>query len=189
MFYKDPLQPGCTYHIYNRGNNKENIFKDPENYPYFLSRWKKYIPSVADTHCYCLLPNHFHFLIHTKDDVTEKSIKQALSNCFNSYSKSINSRYGRTGSLFQERFGRKIIETDRYFTNIIFYVHSNPQKHRLIKDFRNYPHSSYQSLLSNGATLLTRDYVLNWFGGKEQFEKFHDGNQQLQADYLRQLEI
>ena len=110
MLYKEPLQPGCMYHIFNRGNNKENIFKEARNYPYFLKLCKKYIAPIADIHCYCLLPNHFHFLLHTKENTTSKIITQAFSNFFNAYTKSINSTYKRTGSLFQERFGRKFID-------------------------------------------------------------------------------
>ncbi|HUS02327.1 MAG TPA: hypothetical protein VMY77_11405, partial [Chitinophagaceae bacterium] len=69
---KEPLLPGCYYHIYNRGNNKENIFREAKNYPHFLFLWKKYIEPVALTFCYSLQPNHFHFLIYTKDSISEK---------------------------------------------------------------------------------------------------------------------
>ena len=57
------LTPGGYFHIYNRGNNKETIFKTHENYIYFLTLWKKYIEPIAETFCYNLLPNHFHFFI------------------------------------------------------------------------------------------------------------------------------
>src|SRR5690348_8809262 len=136
--YKEPLQPGNFYHIYNRGNNKENIFKESANYIYFLQLWKKYIFPVADTYCYALLPNHFHFLLSTKQDSEVKIIQQAFGNIFNAYTKAINKVYGRTGSLFQERFGRRIINDESYYTRIIFYIHANPQKHALINDFIKY---------------------------------------------------
>jgi putative transposase len=60
------LQPGCYYHIYNRGNNRENIFFEKENYSYFLKLYFKHIESIADTYVYGLLQNHFHFLVKTK---------------------------------------------------------------------------------------------------------------------------
>ncbi len=189
MSYKEILQPGCMYHIFNRGNNKENIFKEPDNYRYFLKLLKKYIAPLADIHCYCLLPNHFHILAYTKADSTAKLITQAFSNFFNAYTKAVNKVFNRTGSLFQERFGRKLITNESYYTGVIFYIHSNPQKHKLINDFTKYPYSSYQSLLSTMPTMLMREQVLNWFGNKEQFEKFHKGNQVVLAEYLLQLEV
>jgi REP element-mobilizing transposase RayT len=182
--YKDPLQPVCTYHIYNRGNNKENIFRETGNYTYFLQLWKKHIIPVADTLVYSLLPNHFHFLVRLKEENTTKVISKSFSNCFNAYAKSFNKVYGRTGSLFQERFGRKLINNDSYFTHIIFYIHANAQKHGLIRDFTTYPHSSYQSFLSENPTLLQRKEVLDWFGGKDAFIKFHKTNKEELAAYL-----
>ena len=65
--YFPPLQPGTFYHVYNRGNNGENIFYKKENYPYFLRKLDQYLSPYLDVFAYCLLPNHFHFLIKTKE--------------------------------------------------------------------------------------------------------------------------
>ena len=62
------LLPDTYYHIYQRGNNKQTIFFEPENYRYFLSLYVKYIVPVALTFAYCLLPNHLHFLIKTRGE-------------------------------------------------------------------------------------------------------------------------
>ncbi len=62
------LRCGGYYHIFNRGNNRETIFREQRNYYYFLKLYEKYIPLVADTFAYCLLPNHFHFLVRIKDE-------------------------------------------------------------------------------------------------------------------------
>ena len=61
-----PLRRGTYYHIYNRGNNRENLFVENGNYTYFLERYFKYIEPVACTYAYCLMRNHFHLLIRTK---------------------------------------------------------------------------------------------------------------------------
>ena len=60
------IEEGCLYHIFNRGNNSEKIFFEEENYRYFLKLLKKYIVPVADIYAYCLLRNHFHFLVRIK---------------------------------------------------------------------------------------------------------------------------
>lgn len=59
----DVIEPGTVYHIFNRGNNKENLFIEEKNYAYFLSLIERYLTKVADIYCYCFLKNHFHLLL------------------------------------------------------------------------------------------------------------------------------
>lgn len=63
------MQPNNFYHIYNRANGNENLFNEDKNYHFFLEKWNKYISPFAETYCYCLMPNHFHFLILTKSEL------------------------------------------------------------------------------------------------------------------------
>ena len=64
------------YHLYNRGNNKELIFFEDDNYNYFLSQFKKYVSPYCETYSYCLMPNHFHFFIRINEEALfEKGIK------------------------------------------------------------------------------------------------------------------
>jgi REP element-mobilizing transposase RayT len=195
-YITEPLQPGVTYHIYNRGNNRENLFIEERNYPYFLSLYAKYIEPIADTYAYCLMRNHFHFSMRIKTEEEWFKTSQvsktcevspevphakkfdpsrAFSNLFNAYAKSINKGYQRTGSLFEERFGRIPVLTDAYRANLIFYIHYNPQKHKFVKDFRDWHWSSYPALVGSGETKLKREDVLNLFGGKQGFDDFHQG--------------
>lgn len=118
------LQYGQTYHIYNRGNNGENLCRIEENYRYFLRLYLKHFYPVAKTYAYCLLPNHCHFAIkiRPKDEIlaqdpwgfeNPRGLKQpptpsqAFGNLCNAYTKSINKAYGRTGILFENPFNRK----------------------------------------------------------------------------------
>src|SRR6187401_3296816 len=138
----EKLIPGQFYHVYNRGNNKENIFIDHHNYNYFLQKYKLHIFPIAETFAYCLLKNHFHILLRIREELAKSDkynldkLSQPFSNFFNSYAKSINTSYNRTGSLFEERFKRKSISTNNYFKEMVYYIHSNPQKHGFIDDFR-----------------------------------------------------
>lgn len=196
MSYNDTiqkLQPGGYYHVYNRGNNKEILFKEPANYYYFLKLWKKYIHPVAETYCYILLPNHFHFFIRVRQQTSQVSetceslISRAFSNLFNAYAKAINKKYNRTGSLFQERFRRKEITSDAYFTQIIGYILTNAVKHGFVKDVDDYPYSAWHSLLSSKPTELLRDEVISWFGNKRFFVQ-HIKNYQLELAALKNLQ-
>ncbi|HVZ98174.1 MAG TPA: hypothetical protein VG847_14930 [Chitinophagaceae bacterium] len=184
------LYPGGCFHIYNRGNNREIIFKAPENYNYFLSLWKKYIEPVAQTFCYNLLPDHFHFFIRVRESIlfdedlknnvitdglnksnilTPGIIAKRFSNLFNAYAKAINKRYNRTGSLFQERFRRKEIINIHYYSSLIAYIVANAVKHGLVKKADEYPYGAYHTLVSERPTLLLRNEVIEWFGGKQRF--------------------
>ena len=119
---KELLVPGFYYHIYNRGNNKDRIFYETENHRYFLTLYNKYITPIAKTYAWCLMQNHFHFLIYLKESdeidtsklsykTVEKSKKLSASLQFshflNAYAQSINKRYFRSGSLFEKNLRRK----------------------------------------------------------------------------------
>jgi len=179
-----PLQYGKYYHIYNRGNNRENIFFGKRNYRYFLELYTKYIVPIADTYVYCLLRNHFHFMVRIKTVEEQETLRvsetlrvlkpsQQFGNLFNAYAKAINKAYNRTGSLFQNPFGRIEVASDAYFIWLVMYIHQNPQKHGFVDDFRTWPYSSYQTLLSTKPTRLERDDVLAWFDGVDNFVALH----------------
>jgi putative transposase len=100
-------------------------------------------------------------------------VSTQFSNFFNAYAKAINKAYNRTGSLFQHPFGRVPIKTDRQFWNVIRYIHQNPQKHKFVKDFRDWEYSSYGILLTDTPTFLEQKVVLDWFGGREEYHNLH----------------
>ncbi len=81
--------------------------------------------------------------------------------------------YHRTGALFQRPFGRIPVTTDTYFAQLIVYIHQNPQKHGFVEDFRDWPYSSYHTLLSDKPTHLQRDRVLSWFDGTQNVAALH----------------
>jgi len=73
-----PLQPDTSYHIFNHANGFENIFREPENYRYFLEKYQLYISPIAETYAYCLMPTHFHLVVRIrKRDVIEGLIKSS----------------------------------------------------------------------------------------------------------------
>jgi len=177
-----PLERGKYYHIYNRGNNRENIFLEERNYSYFLKLYARHIEPIADTFAYCLMQNHFHLLARIKDeqdlsglaDLTGlKDPSQAFSNLFNAYARAINKAYHRTGALFQRPFGRILVTSEAYFVRLVIYIHQNPQKHGFVIDFSDWPYSSYHTLLSAKPTHLKRGAVLTWFGNADEMTATH----------------
>ena len=187
MTNPEPLEYGAVYHIYNRGNNGENIFREKRNYPYFLDLYAKHVAPFVDTYAYSLLRNHFHIAIRVKEKeeirnltglrdlsgLTARLPSQKFANLFNAYAKSINKSYGRSGALFERPFGRKLVTSEAYLFHLIKYIHFNPQKHGFVANFREWQHSSWQTLISSSPTKLAREEVLKLFGGLEVFEKEH----------------
>ena len=82
---------------------------------------------------------------------------------------------GTTGlAASLKKFERSLLSDESHFLRILFYIHWNPQKHKYLKDYRDWPYSSYQALLSDAATFLARTQLLEWFGGKNEFVQAHD---------------
>ncbi|MBK9016469.1 MAG: hypothetical protein IPM82_21670 [Saprospiraceae bacterium] len=100
-------------------------------------------------------------------------VRQQFRKLFIAYAKAFNKQENRYGNLFQRPFKRKAIKNDGHFTHAVFYIHSNSAKHNIMEDFQNYPHSSYHSILSDKPTLLRRQEILEWFGGRQGFIQFH----------------
>ena len=178
----EPLLYGQFYHIYDRGNNAETLFREERNYPYFLKLDAQYVEPVAETYAYCLMPNHFHLLVRIKDQDKDR---QSLEDCrslvashafavlFSTYTKAFNKAYQRSGSLFEKPFRRILVDNDRYFAGLVAYIHQNPQKHGFVDDFRSWPYTSYRTALSDKPTRIQRDAILDWFDGRAGFEAFH----------------
>jgi REP element-mobilizing transposase RayT len=165
----EPLTSDSFFHIYNCGNNKEDIFVEERNYQYFLQLIKKYVIPVADVWSYCLLKNHFHLLIKTKGSLEDNIFSKAFSNLFNAYSKAINKAYQRSGSLFRDRFSRIKIHDEIYLKSLIIYINSNAVHHGFAVKVEDYKHCSYFALISDKNTLLNRDEVIALFDSKKNF--------------------
>lgn len=171
------METDTYYHYYNRGNNRENIFREEANYAHFLRLMKKHLTPVVDLYSYCLLPNHFHLILKTKENNQlpleyqddGKPLWQPFSNLFNAYAKAYNKKYHRSGSLFQKIPKQLKIESTRYLQNLIVYVNTNSAHHG-IADYHRYPHSSYSILISQDKTSLKRNEVLELFDGVENLE-------------------
>jgi putative transposase len=209
----DILSPDTTYHVYNRANGNENLFLSTENYRYFLEKYVFYISPTADTFCYCLMPNHFHFLIRVKDEealewhfaaltgfetlsgLSARAVESKLnnyisrrfSNLFNGYTQTFNKMHGRKGSLFIRPFKRIEVTEEIYLRKLVHYIHYNPVKATLCETPAAWPYSSYFSILAGEPTFLKSDEVIDWFGDKENFIHIHKAVQK--ENETHQIEI
>lgn len=164
-----------TYHIYNQGNNKEILFLKDEDYIHFLLLFRKFVSPYCKVLAYCLMPNHFHFLIHaTKDSEKIRRIGIdlcELSNGFrllqSNYATYFNKQYERSGSLFRQRTKAKsMAEGDKHYGFIAFqYIHQNPLKAGLVTRMENWLYSSFADYmkLRNG-TLCAQELAFELIG-------------------------
>lgn len=195
--YDLPLCEGTFYHIYNRGNNRENIFYSLRNYAYFLKKYDEYLSPYLDTYAYCLIANHFHFLSRVKEKESidsialsdginiSKTISEQFRRFFIGYSQAINKQEGRRGSLFQKNFKRVPVISQNHLLYLVYYIHANPQRHGVVKDFSRYPYSSYQRFFLDQKTKLRKEEVIEWFGSLDEFAQFHRELQELrEIEYL-----
>ncbi|MFQ3598463.1 MAG: hypothetical protein SNJ55_04590 [Chloroherpetonaceae bacterium] len=198
MKYQDKFEPETFFHIFNHAVGNENLFRNDENFRYFLKKYDEYTESIWETYAYCLMPNHFHFLVKINPvealqklpkfaDDTHEFVMQKLSNLLNAYAKAYNIRYKRKGALFLDFTKRIAVKNDAYFTALINYIHQNPVHHGFCKSMDEWVYSSYQSCLSDKKSKIKRQEILEWFGGKTSFEQFHRENLAVLQDDLEFL--
>jgi len=166
---KTPILADHYYHIYNRGNQRENIFFERENYLYFLRKFRQYFNGITDILCYCLMPNHFHFLLKPLND--EFPLK--MQNFTISYVKSINKRYNRVGHLFQGNFKAKLIEDNDVLLHLSRYIHLNPVFGKLVSTPEDWEFSSYREYPGQrNGTLPKPDFILTQFRDHLDYKEF-----------------
>jgi putative transposase len=121
---------GNYYHLNNRTNNEELLFKEEENYSYFLKQYQQYVSEYLETLAYCLMPTHFHFLVHITSN-QYKALQQAIVTFLSAYTKAINKRFYRYGSLFQPRTKARLIKDQSDLITVMTYIHQNPMRAKI----------------------------------------------------------
>lgn len=194
MKHTDPLYPYQYYHLYNHAVGRDNFFNNDDNYRYFLKKYTQYIYPICQTYAYCLMPNHFHFLVRVRDEAVLFShaqtlypdktlvesdfsypdfVMQQFSNFFNGYTKAYNKVYQRRGALFIDYLRRKRVESERYFIKLVHYIHYNPVHHGFCQNVADWPYSSYRAVLSQQESKVEKETVLAWFSGPVAYYAFH----------------
>ncbi len=156
------------YHIYNQGNNRQPIFNDGANCVYFISLIEKYVAPHCDIISWCLMPNHFHFLVKTNQHSVQEKLVGVLklTNLSNglrilqtAYTAAFNRQFNMSGSLFWQRSKAKLIDTsrnDEYLSACFHYIHQNPLKAGLVYKMEDWKYSSFNDYLNQSIFTLTQ---------------------------------
>ena len=173
------------YHVYNRGNNKEQISFEDKNYHYFLSKIEKAFTDKIDLIAYCLMPNHFHLLVCVKED---GALEEAMQKISTSYTRAINKAYNRTGHLFQGRFKNKLIPNNEYLLHLSRYIHRNPLRAGLVTNIEDWNFSSYSAYIGKTKTSFIKpEIIIDQFNLPGEYSRFVTEFQEDQNYYLKDL--
>lgn len=200
-----PLVNNEFYHLYNRGVEKRKVFTAAWDYKRFLQscyyyQFKGPKPSfskfskselnlfkplpenkLVEITCYCLMPNHFHFLVRQLKD---NGVSSFMSHLLNSYTKYFNIKYIRVGPLYQGTFKAVRVETDDQLVHLSRYIHLNPIVSGLVKRLDDWQWSSFSEYM-NKSVLCSTQEILSFFPSKENYREFIGA----QIDYGVTLEI
>lgn len=165
MNRRTKLLTGHTYHLYNRGNRKAEIFHDQQDYLYFLRKFRSYLQQFPVLLiAYCLMPNHYHLLVRQLGDGGISGMMQAFGT---SLSKTYNKKYGTVGALCQGRFREEHVGEVGYLMRLARYIHRNPVTARLCAAPEDWPYSNYRDVIGlRAGTLCDFSPVLHCFAGK-----------------------
>ncbi|MCD1117697.1 hypothetical protein [Chryseobacterium turcicum] len=191
------LEPDRFYHIFNRGVNSKLAFLNDENFNFFLRKAKIYIVPYFEIYAYCLMPNHFHFILKTKSEIDyssgfkEKGLhseecfySKMLSKFISSYTQSFNKVYQRTGPVFESPFKRILVNSEEYLRNLIVYIHQNPY------NFQEYRFSSYLAIISDSETSIQRKKILELFDNRMNFIECHQNKDlNLNINFVKDFEL
>ncbi len=185
----EDLIPGNTYHVFNKAIGTDKLFITNSDYIYFLKKIERFLLPVAEIISYCLIPNHFHLLVDIREyndlptlyknkNILNQHllINQVFSNFFNSYAKSFNKAHNRSGRLFMHTFKRIIVEDNDYMTVLINYIHRNPVHHGLTEAYSHWKYSSFNAIISDKQSKVSKEKALSLFDSKEDFITFHKEN-------------
>lgn len=208
-----PLVTDEIYHVFNRGNNRQPTFSVKSDYKRAVQTIRfyrfKYLPirlskflfldtqkqneitesldkeneTLIQILSYCLMPNHYHFLLKQTED---KGISKFISNFQNSYTRYFNTKHERDGSIFLGQFKAVRIETEEQLVHVSRYIHLNPHSGYVIKNLtqlETYDWSSFSNFLTDNESFVEKELVLSFFKNKEKYKEFVFD----QADYQRKL--
>lgn len=169
--------PGASYHIMSRGNRKSELFRNKNDYNYYLNILKltkaDYPFSLS---AYCLMRNHVHLQLKTKEVEIWNIMRQINSY----YAKYFNKKYDLVGHLFQGRYRSKLIEDQAYNIGVSRYIHLNPVKAKIVSDPADYKWSSYRFYLGKSNNdLVDLDNIFSYFKSKNpvsRYKKYCEAN-------------
>ena len=174
------------YHVFQRGVCLFDIFEDDEDRKFYLKRLVRYASELhVEIHAWCLMSNHTHLLVRAQHETLSAVMRKIGS----VYARYFNKRHGRTGPLFEDRFGSVCVETDSQFLSVMRYIHRNPIHHEERTLMGDYPWSSYGEYMTGVSETCEQTLAMSIFGSVDRFISFHHIEQDYKQSIERYLDI
>ncbi len=153
------FEEGHLFHVYNQGNNRQSIFYSRENYLFFLEKTRKYIVPHADIIAWCLMPNHFHFLLFVHDDkvsidstqghwMRSRALNESIAILLRSYARAVNNQKELSGSLFRQKTKAENMTKPKAITPSFYNTDAGTQIHVSHPD-KEYPQLCFDYIHQN----------------------------------------
>ena len=159
--------PNTSFHITARGNRRNDIFRDEEDFQIYLELMKnslEHFQNQFNIVCYCLMDNHIHIMMGTKD----MHLRYFITRVNSIYAKFFNHKYNYIGHLYQDRYFSEVIETDAQALEVSRYIHLNPVKANMVKKAENYK----WSIGLTKEKLINSENILKYFRSRESYKLF-----------------
>lgn len=150
--------PGGIYHLIQRGNNREYIFKASGEKELLL---KLLIDNSSimgyEVFGYVIMDNHYHIIIK----IGTTPLSKIMHKINNTFSRTYNRSRKRTGHVFENRYKAILVVDDRYLLSLLRYIHNNPVLANVCENMQDYYYSSDRYYRSNMGSGMNIDYILN----------------------------
>ena len=161
--------PGQPHHVIQRGNNRQPVFLDDEDYIRFLAWLREAARTYkVSVHAYVLMPNHVHLLASPAEATGLAQMMQWIGRQYVPY---FNRKYNRVGTLWQGRFKTSVIDSENYFLICSRYIESNPVRAQLAASPQDYLWSSYAHHAGLRQDQVVVDHALYWALGNTPFQR------------------
>lgn len=161
--------PGYPHHVIQRGNNRQPIFVDGEDYQRLLDELKEQaVANDVAVHAYVLMSNHLHLLV---TPATAEGMSRTMQALGRSYVRYFNRRHGRSGTLWEGRYRSTLIEAERYLLACMVYIDLNPVRAGMVAMPAQYPWSSHGALVGLRTDPLLTPHPLYWALGNTPFAR------------------
>jgi putative transposase len=162
---------GEFFHVYNRGVDRQLVFRNRDDYTVFLDLMEKwYHPEELRMHTFNLLPNHFHLILQQLIPYAISRFQKGVSE---GLARWVNRQSRRVGHLFQGRYKLKHVDDRSYLVQLARYIHQNPVVAGLVQTAEEWDFGSYRDFLNDSRFgFLTRETLFDLAGGKEKFAEF-----------------
>jgi|SRR3989338_1198542 len=188
---KTSFAEGEFYHVYNRGVDKRDIFSEQYDLSRFLQSMREFntlepigsiyektllkikfgssTPKLVDVICYCLNPNHYHFILRQTAD---KGIEKFMHRLATGYTNYFNEKYQRSGALFQGRYKAVHIDSNEYLLHLSAYVNLNHLVHQLGSSASKTSWDEFVEDTGNLESLCSKGIILEQFSSLSEYKNF-----------------